>query len=434
MPKETELITSAFTRFLQVGSLVGKIGFNLIGEKALSFFMPKESHEKRVLTAWIKNADKIFETLGKLKGGVMKVGQMLSLQEGMLPPEVIQILRLLQKESPPVKIDSIENLLKKEIENYDEIFESIESKPFASASIGQVYKATLKNKKTVAVKVQYPNIDRIIRADLKNLKIFFKLLISVFIKIDFDPIWEEIKKMLLEELDYENELKQQNQFIKLFSKNKNIIIPKPIQEASSKHILTTEFIEGKDIDFVKNNIKDQHQRNLWAETFLDIFYFQVYDIRLLHSDPNAGNYAFLPDGKIILYDFGSTKKIPKNVSKQYLSIVKSIYLQKYKDIPQLLKEAGIHHKSSEPIKQELIDFYLNLFKALFQEDIYCFDNSKELIQQIIDFGKKHWSESVDIVFPADVIFLHRSIGGLFGNLNTLNACVNGKQLLEKYIK
>ena len=169
MAKKDDLITSAVGRFVRLGGLMGRVGASVIGSKAVNLVAPADSKEARTTDNLVKNAIRIVETLGELKGAAMKVGQMMSLHEALLPPEVVAVLRALQKEAPSVPFEVMEFEIKGEIENFDEIFESLEPEAFAAASIGQVHRAVLKDGRKVAVKIQYPLIEEIIRADRKSV-------------------------------------------------------------------------------------------------------------------------------------------------------------------------------------------------------------------------------------------------------------------------
>ncbi|MEZ4604642.1 MAG: AarF/UbiB family protein [Desulfobacterales bacterium] len=160
-------------------------------------------------TSWVivmlmKNALRIKELLGELKGVPMKIGQMISLHENLFPREVVQVLKSLQQNAPPVPFSDLRAMMEKELGPRLGYIRHIDETPMAAASIGQVHQAAvLVNGAPVALKIQYPGIDTVIRADLKNLKGLLKLLFSMFSRMDMEPVWQELKDRLMEELDYE---------------------------------------------------------------------------------------------------------------------------------------------------------------------------------------------------------------------------------------
>ncbi len=184
-----------------MGGLVGRVGVSMLGEQAVGLLREGPARQLKKAENMVRNAARIAETLGEMKGAAMKVGQMLSLHEGFLPPEVSAVLSVLQKEAPSVSFDVMEGELRRELD-VDALFESLDPEAFAAASIGQVHYGVLRDGREVAVKIQYPDAERMVRADLKNLKVLLGNLVGLFTDIDFDPVWEEVKERLFEELDY----------------------------------------------------------------------------------------------------------------------------------------------------------------------------------------------------------------------------------------
>ena len=148
-----DLITSAFGRFIKVVGLVGRVGVSIIGEQAASLLRDGPTAQLKKAENAVRNAIRIADTLGEMKGAAMKVGQMLSLHEGLLPPEVSAVLSVLQKQAPSVSFDVMEGELRRELGNFDELFESLEPDAFAAASIGQVHRGVLRDGREVAVKI-----------------------------------------------------------------------------------------------------------------------------------------------------------------------------------------------------------------------------------------------------------------------------------------
>ena len=400
-----QLTTSAFSRFMKMGSMVGRVGFSMFAERTANLFLSKDSRERRNLEFWMKNGERILDTLGNLKGGAMKIGQMLSLQEGILPPELLEIIRLLQKKAPSLSFGLMKGVIEADLPGYKNIFHTIEEIPYASASIGQVHKGTLKDGRVVAIKIQYPEIDRIIQSDLKNLKVLFKILLSNFLKMDLEKIWEEVSHQLVDELDYQKELKNQKEFIDYFQKYDIIKIPQPIEYASSKRVFTSEFLTGLDVHDIKEQKITQELKNLWGENLFRLFLIQLLDFKMIHSDPNMGNYSFLDDGKVILYDFGSVKRIPVDLGNSLRKLLLSIKKKDFNSIPTHLKEIGIYRSNGNKISMETVSYVLDVFRPIFANDNYRFEQGKNIIQKIADLKRANITESMDLMFPADIIFI-----------------------------
>jgi len=428
--------TSSIGRIVKLGSLMGRVGTSLAAERAIDFAFSGPTKQLRRTENLVKNAARIVETLGEMKGAAMKVGQMLSLHESMLPPEVAEVLSLLQQKAPSVPSEvmryEVEGALKAPI---GELFADFDEEAYASASIGQVHRATLKDGHPVAVKIQYPAIDRIVTADLKNLKRLFQSLFSLLFEADFEPLWGELRDRLLEELDYTHEAENMRQMAALYGEVPEIIIPKVIDELSTSNVLTMEFVGGIP---PRQAISDRYPQELKNEWGRVLFEFQVRGLfhdRLLHADPNLANFAFLEDGRVIVYDFGCMKRIPDKIAIGYSALVRAVLEDRRQDIPGQLLDLGVFRAGRVPISQEIIDPYFDLVFEMVREDPpYVFGEDEQFYEKIMELGAASWSQSMDMNFPEDIIFIDRSFAGHFGNLTTLRAQGPWRQLLDRYTR
>ena len=172
----------------------------------------------------------------------MKVGQMASITKDVLPKEIGDALSALQKEAPPMSFDIIAQQIESELGAHPfHLFSRFEEKPFASASIGQVHRATTDDGREVVVKIQYPGVDGAVDSDLRHLK--YTILASGLIKVskkDFDAVITEVKARLHEELDYTNEAENVRYFRKLYGNDPNVVLPDVVGERSSQRVLNTD--------------------------------------------------------------------------------------------------------------------------------------------------------------------------------------------------
>lgn len=428
--------SSALGRFVKLGGLAGRVGASVVGNQVLDLARSGPTRQLKKTETLVRNATRVAETLGELKGAAMKVGQMLSLHESMLPPEVAEVLSLLQQKAPSVPSE----VMRYEVEGalhapVSELFADFEEEAYASASIGQVHRATLKDGRPVAVKIQYPAIDRIVTADLKNLKRLFKSLFGIFFEADFEPIWTEVRDRLLEELDYEHEAENMRQMAELYAGVPEIIIPRVVDELSTKNVLTMEFVGGIK---PREAISDRYPQELKNEWGRVLFEFQVrglYHDRLMHADPNLANFAFLEDGRVVVYDFGCMKRIPEKIVTGYTALVRALLEDRREDIPDLLLQLGVFRSGPVPIAQEVIDPYYDLILEMMREDPpYTFGEDERFYEKIMELGAANWSQSMDTHFPEDIIFIDRSFAGHFGNLTTLRAQGPWRQIADKYTK
>ena len=433
---EKKPTTSSLGRIVRIGSLMGRVGTSVATERAIDFAFSGPTRQLRRTENLVRNAARIVETLGEMKGAAMKVGQMLSLHESMLPPEVAEVLSLLQQKAPSVPSEvmryEVEGALKAPI---GELFADFEEEAHASASIGQVHRATLKDGRPVAVKIQYPAIDHIVTADLKNLKRLFQSLFSMFFKADFEPLWEEVRDRLLEELDYEHEAENMRQMADLYAKVPEIIVPRVVDELSTKNVLTMEFVGGiRPRDAISSGYP-QELKNQWGRVLFEFQVRGLFHDRLLHADPNLANFAFLDDGRVVVYDFGCMKRIPPRIAEVYAKLVRAVLEDRRQDVPELLLELGVFRTGPVAIAQEVIDPYFDLLSEMVREDPpYMFGEDERFYEKIMELGAANWTQSMDTQFPEDIIFIDRSFAGHFGNLTTLRAQGPWREIVDKYTR
>jgi len=415
------MITSAFRRFVKLGGLMGRVGASMVGSQIADLArsdVSKQIHKTEVL---VRNATRIVETLGQMKGAAMKVGQMLSLHEGLLPPEVSAVLRSLQREAPRVPAEVMEYEVRGQLPDFDDLLESLEPEAYAGASIGQVHLGRLRDGRRVAVKIQYPLIEEIIRADLKNLKTLLRSLFSLFSDVDFSPVWVELRDRLLEELDYTREARNMRHMTELHADVPEIVIPPVVEEASTRSVLTMELVEGIAPDEACSERYGQELRNSWGVTLFEFVMRGLFSHRFLHADPNLANFAFREDGRVVVYDFGCMKEVPAGLAEGFARLTLAAIERRTDDVPRILFEMGMS-KGDDPLPVEVIGPYVELFAEIYRESPpYTFGEDETLYERILELGMANWSAARDMRFPEDMVFINRTLSGTFGNLNRLRA-------------
>lgn len=428
------MTTSAVRRFLKLGGLAGRVGASVVGHQAIDLVRSGPTKKARQTENLIKNALRIVETLGELKGAAMKVGQMMSLHEGLMPPEVAEVLRSLQKEAPPVPAEVMEFELRGGLENFDELFETFDFEAFAAASIGQVHRGRLRDGREVAVKVQYPLIDEIVKADLKNLKTLMMRLVALFTDTDFEPLWGELQKGLLAELDYLHEADNIRRMTELHADIPEIIIPRVVDEATARNVLTMEFVDGIPPAEACSERVPSELRDRWGVVLAEFQMRGILEHRLVHADPNMANFAFLEDGRVVVYDFGCVKQVPAELCRAYALAFTAVIEDRVADLPGIFAEIGLSRIDGSPFPVGLIAPYIDIIGEVFREHPpYTFgEGNEEMYREIARLGFQDWEEKTDMLFPEDVIFINRSLSGHFGNLSRLHATGPWRELVLKY--
>ena len=431
---ESDLVTSAVGRLFKLGGVATQVGMSLAAQQATSFFFSDPIAQARKTEKFVLNAMRVTEALGELKGAAMKVGQMLSVHEGLMPPEVNAVLRSLQKDAPKVPFERMEAVLRAELPDYDELFDLLEPEPIAAASIGQVYHGHLRDGREVAVKVQYPDIDQVVRSDLKNLKKLFSSLIAMVAEVEFDEIWEELKERLLEELDYNHEAGNIERMAALHADIPEVLVPGVIRAASSQRVLTMEYVPGISPDEACSDKYEQPLKDLWGARLMEFVIRGLLEHRFLHADPNFANYAFREDGCLIVYDHGCMKEIPEPLAHQYGRVLATLMEGDLEALPTRLYEMGIYkRKANRPIPRKVLDPLAKEAMAIVGPEPFRFSSESEIYEIVFDVKGQYLREMTDVGLPPDMVMVNRSLGGLFGNLCRLEARGRWREMLASYV-
>ncbi len=425
--------SSPLGRLLELGGLAVRAGASTVASRVSGIGRSAPVREALRTEDLVRNARRLVATLGEMKGAAMKVGQMLSLQDAFLPPEVAAVLRALQKETPSLPLEMVEDQLAEELGDPLQLFASFEPEAFAAASIGQVHRAVLRDGRRVAVKIQYPGMDRIVEADLGNLRRVLKSVVALVSSVDFEPIWKEMQARLREELDYLHEAERMRRMAELHAGVPEIVIPRVVEEASTARILTMEYEEGLSPDEACSGATPQGLKDRWGVVLFDFALRGLLEHRLLHADPNLANFAFRPDGRVVVYDFGCVKEVPLRLARGYRDLCRTALEGRVGELPGLLKKMGMHRKDGRPLEDALVEPWVTLVLELLRPaPAYRFGVDDSVATRLFDAARGSLSEAGDVRFPSDIVFVNRTVGGHFGNLTRLRAEGPWRERLERF--
>ncbi len=255
------------------------------------------------------NAVLLRERMIEMRGVLIKIGQFLSSRVDILPEEYTNELSKLQDQVPPADIRDIMKRVIEEIGPPEEVFSSFDETPIASASLGQVHRATLTSGEPIAVKVQYPGIDEVIAADIRTFRFIIRLLKVFYKRINLDVIYSEFSRIIHEELDYIQEGKNAEAFARNFAGNPKIKIPKVYWPFTTSRVLTLEFLDGAKITDLAVIDAQGIDRLEVARTLAEAYCQMFFVDGLFHGDPHPGNIFVRRGPEIILVDFGMVDRI-----------------------------------------------------------------------------------------------------------------------------
>ncbi|MFW0717922.1 ABC1 kinase family protein [Pedobacter sp. N23S346] len=374
------------------------------------------------------NATDIYKSLSELKGSALKIAQMLSMDKNILPKSYVDKFTQSQYNAPPLSGPLIVRTFTKNFgKTPEQIYDTFNLSSSNAASIGQVHQATLKGKK-LAIKIQYPGVGDSISSDLKLVKPFaFRLLgmsereLNIYIK--------EVEERLLEETDYELEVKRSIQFSEDCKNLDHVVFPKYYPDLSGKRIITMDWLDGLHLkEFLKTN-PSQELRNKIGQALWDFYNFQQHELRAVHADPHPGNFMITPNEDLGVIDFGCIKELPNDFYYPFFSLISTdVINDKSKTIDAFRKLDMIHHDDTE----DQVEFY---YKA-YREMISLF--AKPYISKVFDFSKTEFFEQLYIYgekiskMPEfkqargvkHFIYVNRTNFGLYQILHELKAVVN----------
>lgn len=433
MRREKRVPTSKLSRLTTLGGLVAKVAGNIVVDSAKQWSKGQSTSVKSLI-AQPKNIKHLADKLSELRGAAMKVGQLLSMDAGdLLPQELSLLLEDLRASGSPMPHKQLLDLLKEHwgVGWLDE-FSHFDLRPFASASIGQVHVAYLETGKKLAVKVQYPGVAKAISSDVDNVATLLKLSGLLPEQINIDSLLEDAKQQLLTEADYQKEA----DFIDAYKNvliNDYFILPTVYKHISTKAILVMDYLDGAAID----TITDQPQaiKNLVTERLIGLFFHELFNYKLMQTDPNFANYLYQAEtNRIVLLDFGATRIIPDNISDGYKALIHA-GIQNNKE--QMVNAARMIGFFSDDIDNAYLEQVLAIFllacEPLTVDGDYNF-NQSGLAQRIKEKGMAiHNQQEQWHTPPIDAIFIHRKLAGLYLLAAKLNATVNVSCLFSGFI-
>lgn len=320
-PKDTPP-TSRLGRLARLAGLAPRsIPFAIEGAKRALGSKRTEDEEAQVrakMAAEVKKtAEAMLKTLGEMKGLPLKFGQMASYIDGLAPPgyeeRFQRALKKLLDKAPPLSPEAAVQQVQAELGAPPaEIFAHWEREPFAAASIGQVHRARTKDGDDVAVKVQYPGIDKAIDNDLKSVSMLETMVSPIAKKLNSRQTIDEFRKVFTSELDYAREAEMADVFRRINDDDPNVVIPRVHHSLTTRRVITLEYIEGQSYqEFCETASQAEKNRagiTIWTFTFRSMLRYGM-----LYADPHPGNYRFLPDGRVAFLDFGCVKELPPDL-------------------------------------------------------------------------------------------------------------------------
>jgi predicted unusual protein kinase regulating ubiquinone biosynthesis (AarF/ABC1/UbiB family) len=424
---ERKTLTSGRARrAMKMGSLASQVGSSYLWTSLRRPFLDTASYEQELLDNHLKNARRVVEGSQQLRGAFMKLVQMLSMREDLLPGEAIDVLRTTQASVPPMDHRLISQQIRRELSKPPEqLFASFDTEAFAAASLGQVHRAKLKSGEEVAVKIQYPGVDATVEQDLGNLKLLLRTFQAIAgdlmrQKIDTKTVYAELQERLREELDYVNEARNIDEFRRLLRGDDEILIPRVIKHLSTRRVLTMTYIDGYRLTDIFGEAAELELRSWVARKYYELIWRQILEFGVLHTDPQPGNYLVTWHPRLGVLDFGSVRHFSETVRRASLQLAQAIIAHDDRALAAALLKLGYLDRGQDPAPMVRIIYIL--FEPVITDRMYHPDEfdavGKAATVGEIAFEHKLYKS------PRHSIFLLRALIGLDGIMKGLGVKMN----------
>nr|WP_319392639.1 AarF/ABC1/UbiB kinase family protein [uncultured Desulfobacter sp.] len=406
--------TTKLDRVMAGGKTAARTGGALLGYYVKRPFLSSHKRQAEKIKAQQSSARSLFFGLTLLKGTALKVAQQLSLETDMLPEAVCRELSRAYHQVPPINKALVRKAVQNELGAAPEtLFKSFDLEAFAAASLGQVHRATDRDGRCLAVKIQYPGIAETIENDMALVRQMLRPLVPGH---QLMPALAEVTARLKEEVDYLQEADN----ITCFKKRLNVegvCLPDVHRDLTTRSVLSLTHLSGVPLDVWLSGGPTQKARQIVARRLNDIFLSALYQCRVIHADPNPGNFIIDDELNVGLVDFGCVKHLSPEFIEQYRQLVisaahddKSAHYQAMVDVGMLPQKLD---KETEYKLRAVSDEICSWFGALYKTELFDFKARPEFMAQgkAVMQRSQHLHRHINV--NPDFIFLERTRYGLF---------------------
>jgi predicted unusual protein kinase regulating ubiquinone biosynthesis (AarF/ABC1/UbiB family) len=377
--------TGRIRRTAEVGTVVGAEGARLAGTRAANIARSPAGAAQALDRRHLEAAERMVETLGRMKGAAMKVGQLASfIDTEFLPPEYRDLyqnqLATLRTTAPPMPWEKVVSVLEEEWEEpVEELFQDFKHEAAAAASIGQVHRAVLCDGRRVAVKVQYPGVAEAIAADMQNAGLILRMAKALAPGLDAKAAAEELKERVMEELDYELEAQNQRAFARGYRGHPFIRVPDVVTRLSTTRVLVSEWVDGMGFEEVRR--LPQPERDRFGEIVFRFCFGSIYHLQHFNADAHPGNYLLMEDGSVAFLDFGMTKHLDKDQIELEIAALEAVIDDDPEELRVALHDLGFL-SNPRKVDAELLMRHVRAIGGWYMEDREVTIDSRRVMEAI----------------------------------------------------
>ncbi|MFT7219419.1 MAG: putative unusual protein kinase regulating ubiquinone biosynthesis (AarF/ABC1/UbiB family) [Candidatus Azotimanducaceae bacterium] len=381
------------------------------------------------------NILRVTQQLAQLRGAAMKVGQLISMDNGdFMPPELAQIMGRLREDADSMPPSQLKRVLAKQWpDNWLESFKSFDMSPIAAASIGQVHRARLIDGRNLAIKVQYPGVAISIDSDVDNIGVLIKLSGLLPKGFELAPYLQEVRDQLHGETNYASEADHLRRFHGLLADSPHFVVPGIHEDWSTPSILAMEYVPGISIEEVATF--SQEERDQIATKLIVLTLRELFEFGVMQTDPNFANYRYQPDtGSVVLLDFGATREVAPKIVDQYRQLLRAGLTNDDAALIELAQSIGFFGiETSAAHRGQILQMMRLVFATLAAQERLKFSD-QTIAKQLQANGFALLEDGfIPPPLPIEVLLLNRKIGGIFLLCARLSASVDVATLLRPYV-
>lgn len=382
----------------------------------------------------IRSAEDVARELGQMKGAIMKAGQYLGFILDGLPPEAQAALAQLQSDAPPMAPSLAEQVVRDELgDDPRRLFLDWDPTPVAAASVGQVHRAVLPDGRRVAVKVQYPGVDRAIIGDLDNAELIYGAFAGVALRnLDVRGLVDELRARMGDELDYRLEAAAQTEFVERYAGHPFIRIPAVVPERSTRRVLTTEWVDGRRWDELLASASPERRQHV-AEVLFRFAQGSVHQAGVFNGDPHPGNYRFCDDGSVAFLDFGLVKRWTPGEWEGLVPVLDAVLADDPVRTTDAMVFAGFLSPEARLDPRHVFDYVSLPYRAfLTDEHTYRRGEISETLGTMVDWSGPFGDVIAALNMPPSFVILDRVAWGVTALLCRLEAHNRWRSILAEY--
>lgn len=427
-PPRTATVPQGRTRrLLHFGRAVGELAAGAAAE-GLSRLARGQVPKASAMMLTPANARRLANRLSRLRGAAMKFGQLMSMDgHGVLPPQFTELLGSLRDQAHVMPASQLAEVLEQEYGvGWHRRFRQFSFEPVAAASIGQVHRATTHDGRVLALKIQYPGVRESIDSDVANLALLAKTPGLVPAGLDPAPLFERVRRVLHQETDYVAEARALAEYRERLGDDELFVVPEVDAEHSTGRILATSFQPGDTIDHLAAPGVPQAHRDRVAEALCHLVVREIFELRLVQTDPNFANYLYDPETRrVALLDFGATQTVSLQRVEQLRALGRAMRDQDADAMTRAARRAGFIAETDPPDQARgVVNLILTIGEPLAHDRPFDFARS-DLFKRSFEAGREQFfGDGFSHAPPPDLVFLQRKMVGVFMLCTRLKARVN----------